>query len=169
MANGNGANYNFYLDIFISSTGSTPFVNSPVFTPEAGTYYEALTVSIECATEGAVIYYSTVSDQGPWIPYSEPIYVANSMTLYAYAEKEGYNNSAVVSAEYIINAGMTVLFNQDWEGDWNGWTNVSVVGNYQWGINSYGGNHYAYANAYNQGANEAWLIHLPLTLTVILM
>ena len=158
MTNGNGANYNFYLDLFINSTGGTPFVNAPVFTPEGGTYYEAQTVMLTCATEEAVIYYSNVSEEGPWTLYEAPIAVTASTTLWAYAEKEGYNNSAVVSAEYIINAGMTVLFNQDWEGDWNGWTNVTVVGEYQWSINSYGGNHYAYANAYNQGANEAWLI-----------
>ena len=158
MTNGNGANYNFYLDLFISSTGGTPFVSAPVFTPEGGTYYEAQEVTITCATEEAVIYYSDVSEEGPWTVYEAPIVVSASTTLWAYAEKEGYNNSAVVSAAYIINSGMTVLFNQDWEGDWNGWTEVSLVGEPQWHINSYGGNHYAYANAYNQGATEDWLI-----------
>lgn len=158
MTNGNGANYNFYLDLFVSSTGGTPFVSAPVFAPEGGTYYEAQEVTITCATEDALIYYSNVSEEGPWTLYEAPVAVTANMTLWAYAEKEGYNNSAVVSAEYIINAGMTVLFNQDWEGDWNGWTSVSVIGEYLWGINSYGGNHYAYANAYNQGANETWLI-----------
>nr|MCR5013316.1 choice-of-anchor J domain-containing protein [Bacteroidales bacterium] len=111
-----------------------------------------------CATEDATIYYSTESEEGPWNAYEAPIEVASSMTLWAYAEKEGYDSSAVVSAEYVINTDMVVLFNQDWEGDWNGWTEVSVVGDPQWEINSYSGNHYAYANAYNEGATEDWLI-----------
>ena len=158
MTNGNGANYNFYLDLFVNNTGGTPVVSAPVFAPEGGTYYETQEVTIICATENATIYYSDESEEGPWTLYETPIAVTATTTLWAYAEKEGYNNSAVVSAEYIINAGMTVLFNQDWEGDWNGWTSVSVLGEYQWGISSYGGNHYAYANAYNHGANETWLI-----------
>ena len=158
MTNGNGANYNFYLDIFVGSSSSTPTVNAPVFSPVAGTYYEALDVILATATEDATIYYSTVSAEGPWTIYATPIHLESSATLWAYAEKEGYNTSAVVSAEYVIHTGMVVLFNQDWEGDWNGWTEVSVTGESQWHINSYSGNHYAYANAYNQGATEDWLI-----------
>ncbi len=158
MTNGNGANYNFYLDIFISSTGGTPTVSAPMFDPEAGTYYETLAVTIASATDDAIVYYSTESAEGPWTVYEAPVTVDQSMTLWAYAEKEGFNSSAVVSAEYVIHAGMNVLFNQDWEGDWNGWTQVNVIGEAHWSINSYSGNHYAYANAYNQGATEAWLI-----------
>ncbi|MBR4390932.1 MAG: chitobiase/beta-hexosaminidase C-terminal domain-containing protein [Bacteroidales bacterium] len=158
MTNGNGANYNFYLDIFVNSTSVTPTVSAPVFSPEAGVYYEAQEVSLQCATEGAVIYFSNVSEEGPWTAYEAPILVASDMTLWAYAEKDDYNPSAVVSAEYVIRDNMVILFDQDWEGDWNGWTEVSVYGEPQWTIGSYSGNHYAYANAYNQGATEDWLI-----------
>ena len=158
MTNGNGANYNFYLDIFISSSSATPTVSAPVFAPVAGTYYEEIDVTIECATEDATIYYSDSSEDGPWTVYTTPIHLVSSTTLWAYAEKEDYNTSAVVSAEYIINAGMVILFDQDWEEDWKGWTEVSVIGEPQWGINSHSGNHYAYANAYNQGQTEDWLI-----------
>ena len=158
MTNGNGANYNFYLDIFVSGNGGTPTVSVPTFDPEGGTYYEAQEVLLNCNTEGATIYYSLDSENGPWTEYTESLLVNESMTIWAYAEKEGYNSSMVVSAEYVIIEGVVIIFEQDWEDDWNGWTEVSVMGEPQWTIGSHSGNHYAYANAYNQGATEDWLI-----------
>ena len=158
MTNGNGANYNLYLDIFMGTSSSTPTVSAPTFDPDGGTYYEAQEVTISCATADATLYYSTESEEGPWTEYTEPIVVEEDMTLWAYGEKEGYENSMVVSATYVIQDDIVVLFNQDWEGDWNGWTSVSVIGEPQWTIASYSGNHYAYANAYNQGETEDWLI-----------
>ena len=158
MTNGNGANYNFYLDIFVGTSTSTPTVSAPTFEPDGGTYYEPQEVAISCATDDATIYYSTESETGPWTEYTAPILVDEDLTLWAYAEKDDYENSPVVSASYVIHDDLTVIFFQDWEGDWNGWTSVPVVGEPQWTIASYSGNHYAYANAYNQGATEDWLI-----------
>lgn len=160
-SNMNNGEYNFYLDIFRQGEGGTPIiptVATPTFSPAAGTYYETQTVTISCTTEGATIYYSTESETGAWVEYEGPITVAESMTIWAYAEKEDYNNSAVASAEYVINADLTIIFNQDWEGDWNGWTQVSVAGDSIWRINETSGNHYAYINAYQDVANEDWLI-----------
>lgn len=159
VSNNNASGYNFYLDIFVKgSGGGTPTVAAPTFTPAAGTYYETQTVTLNCATPEATIYYSTTSETGPWTEYTDAITVAESMTIWAYAEKDDYNDSPVVSAVYVINTGLTIIFNQDWEGDWNGWTEVSVEGDSLWRINSYGGNHYAYANGYNHDASIDWLI-----------
>lgn len=156
---GNG--YNFFLDLFVKTEGiepPTPTVATPTFTPAAGTYYETQTVSITCGTEGATIYYSTVSENGPWIPYTGPITVEENMTIWAYAVLEGYNDSSVAEATYIIQLGVVTIFNQDWEGEMNGWTFVDVTGPASWSVAQYSGNHYAYANGYNQGANEDWCI-----------
>lgn len=151
--------YNFYLDIFMQGEGGTPTVAAPTFTPAAGTYFETQEVSINCATADAEIFYSLVSEEGPWTEYTETISVEYDLTIWAYAEKEGYNNSAVVSADYVINDDLVIIFNQDWEDDWNGWTQVSVEGETaEWTIAEHTDNHYAYMNAYNQGANEDWLI-----------
>jgi len=161
MSNNNAGNYNFYLDIFVKTEGGdppTPTVATPTFTPEGGTYFEEQTVSIACATEGATIYYSTVSDNGPWTVYTTPITVSESMTIWAYAEKDGYNNSTPASATYTIQMGFVTIFNQDWEGEMNGWTFVDVDGEMEWVIAEHNGNHYAYANGYNHGANEDWCI-----------
>ena len=154
-----GDNYNFFLDIFMQGEGGTPSVAAPTFTPEAGTYYEAQEVTITCPTEGATIYYSLESEEGPWTVYEGPIMLEEDATIWAYAAMEDYNDSPVVSAEYVIQVGLTILFNQDWEEDWNGWTEVSVLGDTTvWSIAVHSGNHYAYLNAYNQGENEDWLI-----------
>lgn len=159
MTNGE---YNFFLDIFMQGEGGvppTPTVAAPVFTPGAGTYYETQDVTITCATADATIYYSLDSENGPWEEYEEAITVDESMILWAYAEKEGYNASPVVSAEYVIQNDLVIIFNQDWEEDWHGWTQVNVEGeDAEWTIAEHSGNHYAYMNGYNHGANEDWLI-----------
>ncbi len=161
VSNNNNSGYNFYLDLFVKTEGvvpPTPTVATPTFTPDGGTYYEEQTVSIACATDGATIYYSTVSENGPWTAYTEAITVDESMTIWAYATKEGYNDSPVAEANYTIQLGVVTIFNQDWEGDMNGWTFVNVAGEAEWNVATYQGNHYAYANGHNQGANIDWCI-----------
>ena len=156
---GNG--YNFFLDLFVKTEGiepPTPTVATPTFTPVSGTYYEIQNVSIACATDGATIYYSTVAENGPWTAYTEAITVDQNTTIWAYAEKEGYNDSPIASATYTIQLGAVTIFTQDWEGEMNGWTFVTVEGNKPWNVSQYQGNHYAYANGYNGGVNEQWCI-----------
>ena len=157
----NNSGYNFYLDLFVKTEGGvppTPTVATPTFSPAAGTYYEVQNVSITCATEDATIYYSTDTENGPWTAYTEAITVDQNMTIWAYAVKEGYNDSPVFSATYIIRLGVVTIFSQDWEGEMNGWTFVTVEGSKPWNVSQYQGNHYAYANGYNGGANEQWCI-----------
>ena len=169
VSNNNNASYNFYLDLFVKTEGvepPTPVVATPTFTPAAGTYYEPQEVTISCATDGAIIYYSTTSENGPWEEYEEAITVDETMTLWAYAEKEGYDDSNVAEAAYVIQLGVVTIFNQDWEGEMNGWTFVDVEGEMEWNVSSYQGNHYAYANGYNHGANEDWCISPAFDLSV---
>ena len=162
--NMSGSGYNFYLDLFVKGEGGeppvppTPTVATPTFTPAAGTYFEAQTVSIACATEGATIYYGMVSENGPWTAYTEAITVEENTTIWAYAEKEGYNDSNIAEATYSIQLGAVTIFSQDWEGEMNGWTFVTVQGDKPWTVGEHQGNHYAYANGYNGGVNEQWCI-----------
>ena len=158
--------YNFYLDLFVKTEGiepPTPTVATPTFTPAAGTYTEEQNVSITCATEGADIFYTT-DGTDPTVSstqYTGPFIVSETTTVKAIATKAGYNNSAIASATYTIQNGGTTtvtIFNQDWEGEMNGWTFVDVEGEMSWSVAQYGGNHYAYANGYNHGANIDWCI-----------
>ena len=153
-------NYNFFIDMFATVGGGTLTCATPTFTPEAGTYYEAQEVEIACSTADATIYYTTDGSDpdANSAVYSEPITVAESMTIKAIAMKEGYENSNIATAEYTIILGAVTIFEQDWEGDMNGWTFVTVEGSKPWTIGQYSGNHYAYGNGYNGGVNEQWCI-----------
>lgn len=152
-------NYNFFIDMFVTA-GGTPTCAMPTFTPEAGTYYEVQEVAIACSTPDATIYY-TLDGSDPTnesTVYTEPISVEANVTIKAIAMKEGYENSNIATAEYTIILGAATIFNQDWEGEMNGWTFVTVTGSNAWTIASYSNNHYAYANGYNGGVNEQWCI-----------
>lgn len=90
--------------------GSTPTETcaTPIFTPVAGTYTSAQTVTLSCATDGASIYYRidgaepTADTTDGSLLYSSPITVDASMTIKAMAVKEGMENSAVADATYTI-------------------------------------------------------------------
>jgi len=160
--------YNFFIDMFATVGGGTMICATPTFTPEAGTYYEAQEVTIACSTADATIYYTTDGtdpDENSEV-YTEPIAVGSSMTIKAIAMKEGYENSTIATADYTIILGAVTIFQQDWEGDMNGWTFVTVEGIKPWTIASYSGNHYAYGNGYNGGANEQWCISPAFDLNV---
>ena len=161
-------NYNFFIDMFATVGGGTLTCAMPTFAPEAGTYYEAQEVTLACSTADATIYYTldgSDPDENSEV-YTEPITVAESMTIKAIAMKEGYENSNIATAEYTIILGAVTIFEQDWEGDMNGWTFVTVEGIKPWTIGQYSGNHYAYGNGYNGGANEQWCISPAFSLNV---
>ena len=89
----------------VSIADSKPTVETPTFSVEGGTYSSVQTVSINCATEGAIIYY-TLDGSTPTTSssiYSTALTVDETTTVKAIAVKEGMNNSAVASATYTIN------------------------------------------------------------------
>jgi len=78
---------------------------TPTFSPAAGTYTSAQTVTISDSTTGATIYYTTNGNTpttGSSV-YSSPIAVSSSETVEAIATATGYANSAVASAAYTIS------------------------------------------------------------------
>ena len=79
-------------------------VATPTFSPAAGEYTEAQTVTITCATDGASIYYTTNGDAptNASTPYTAAISVGASMTIKAIAYK-GDDHSEVATAAYTIN------------------------------------------------------------------
>lgn len=79
-------------------------VQTPVFTPAAGRYTEAQTVTISCETEGATIYY-TVDGTDPTTSstkYTSPITVSQTTTVKAVAAV-GTDLSDVATARYIFS------------------------------------------------------------------
>ena len=95
--------------LYIAAESSAPAtVAAPTFTPAAGTYTEAQSVAIACATSGATIYYTTDGSEPTTASpvYTAPIDVSESMTLKAIAELDG-TTSAVATATYVIDTTPT--------------------------------------------------------------
>jgi hypothetical protein len=86
---------------------------APTFSPAAGTYTTAQTITISDATAGTTIYY-TANGTTPTTAstvYGAPITVSASETLEAIAVETGFANSAVTTAAYTINSGSTTYVN----------------------------------------------------------
>jgi len=94
-----------------------PTTAQPAFSPDAGTYTSAKSVTISDSSPGATIYFTT-NGSAPTTSstvYSGPITVSASETLRAIAVAPGDAPSTIVSAAYTINTagsgGGTVLVN----------------------------------------------------------
>lgn len=88
----------------------TSQVATPVFSPGAGTYTAAQTVTISTTTPSATIYYTTngTTPTTSSTVYTGPITVASTETLVAMAAATGFANSPVASATYLINITLPV-------------------------------------------------------------
>lgn len=86
-------------------TINIPQVATPTFSPAAGTYSAAQSVTISCSTSGATIYYTTdgTTPTTSSSVYSSAIAVSSTKTIKALAVKSGMTNSEVASATYTIN------------------------------------------------------------------
>ncbi len=90
-----------------TATGSytiTGTVASPTFSPDPGTYPTARNVELSCATDGAVIRFTTdgtgPAENSP--AYAAPISVTSSMTIRAKAFKKDWISSGTTTGAYTI-------------------------------------------------------------------
>ena len=86
-------------------------VAAPAFSPKAGTYSSAQSVSITDATAGAAIYYTTngATPSTSSTLYTGPIVVSSTETLKAIGVETGYRNSTVATAMFTIAAAVPVF------------------------------------------------------------
>lgn len=145
-------------------------VATPTFTPGAGSYYEAQSVTLSCATEGADILWGY--DGESFVTYDgDPILVNKTMTLYAYAMKGGMEDSEVASAAYTITGIPTVTppYEEGFAGNLGQFyvNNVVNPGFDVWNAGSYSGSTFAKASGYSGAAkdSESWLISPYINLT----
>ena len=87
---------------------TVPQAAAPTFTPAAGAYGPAQSVTIASATPGATIRYtldgSTPLSTSP--VYASPLTVASSVTIKAISEAFGFTTSPVATAAYTINGAV---------------------------------------------------------------
>ena len=85
--------------------GEVPKVATPTFSPGSGTYSSPQSVTILTATSGASIYYTTdgsVPSSASTL-YTTPVSISVDTTIKAIAEKTGYINSDIGTANYVIS------------------------------------------------------------------
>jgi len=97
---------------------TTTTVATPVFSPTAGTYSSAQSVTITCSTSGATIYYTTdgTTPTSSSTKYTGAITVSETTTIKAIAILDG-TSSSVASATYTISStsgGSTTTGNGDY-------------------------------------------------------
>ncbi|HZP59650.1 MAG TPA: chitobiase/beta-hexosaminidase C-terminal domain-containing protein, partial [Opitutaceae bacterium] len=93
--------------------GSQQQAAAPVFSPAAGSYATAQSVTITSATGGASIRYTTDGSnpsETAGTLYSGPVSIASSVTLKAIAFESGFTDSTVTSGAYTIGSPQTFNF-----------------------------------------------------------
>ena len=101
-------------------------VKTPEFSPAAGSYDSAQSVTISTETTGATIYYTTdgTTPTTSSTKYTAAITVDETKTIKAIAVKDGMTDSAVASATYTISKEGT----KDAEiATWEGWRKAAAT------------------------------------------
>jgi hypothetical protein len=99
-----------HIDSFSYTAGSTSTSTSqaaaPGFSPAAGTYSSAQSVTLSDATPGTTIYYTTNGSTPTTSStrYAGPITVSSTETLHAMAVAAGHTDSGVVAAAYTMDS-----------------------------------------------------------------
>jgi len=103
---------------FTKNSGTvTGTVETPVISGETP-FTTSTTVTITDATEDATILYST--DVGyTWNTYTEPFDITESTTVYAKAEKEGWERSSLTNKTFIKASGTASSKVWDFTSTWN--------------------------------------------------
>jgi hypothetical protein len=113
---------------YTAAAAAPPVTAAPVFSPPAGAYSTAQSVTLSSATAGAAIYYTTdgtTPTTGSNV-YSGPMTVGDgTTTIKAIAVAGGLSPSAVATAAYIV--GSTVTTAIDFAGGFVSATDLSLV------------------------------------------
>ena len=95
------------ITLYKSPREVAEMIATPVFTPAAGYYEEAQSVTITCTTEGANIYYTTdeTAPTNESTQYTEPIAVSQNTTIKAIAYVgDRFSNAATATYTFPVTA-----------------------------------------------------------------
>lgn len=103
----NLANVDYRIDDLSLVIGEETYlqtVEHPTITPANGTYYQSVEVTMNCATPGASIYYTTDGTEPTTasIAYTGPFSLYNSTTVKAFAVADSMYDSEVTVANYVV-------------------------------------------------------------------
>jgi Domain of unknown function (DUF1929)/Chitobiase/beta-hexosaminidase C-terminal domain/PKD domain len=123
------SNQNILSWTMSSGTGGGGTVATPTFSPAAGTYGSAQTVTISDATSGASIYYTTNGSTPTTNStlYTGPITVSATETVKAIAAETGFTNSGVATASYTIQSPAATPTFSPAAGSYNSPQTVSIL------------------------------------------
>jgi len=110
-------------------TGSATTAVAPGFSPVAGSYTSAQSVTLTSPTTGAKIYY-TLDGTTPTAKsnlYVSAIQVKNSMTISAIAIATNFTNSSVATAKYVIQVPATAPSFSPAAGKYTGTQHVTIA------------------------------------------
>ena len=98
-----------FTAITVNFSDGTVIPAIPTFSPQAGTYTSAQSVTITCATDGASIYYTTNGDDPTSSSnlYSGAITISQTTTLKAIAINDN-GSSEIATAEYTIEQPISI-------------------------------------------------------------
>jgi uncharacterized repeat protein (TIGR03803 family) len=109
-----------FVAIFAAAFAHAAQVAAPAFSPPAGSYSSAQSVTISTTTSGATIVYTTdgstptesggAISYGTLLPNGGSVSVDTNVTLKAIAFENGFNDSTVVSAAYVFPPAATPTF-----------------------------------------------------------
>ncbi len=93
-----------FMSIAVTYAVATPSAENPTITPSAeeDTYWEPITVTLSCATEGASVYYTTDGTEPTKSSslYKDPISVSATTTIKAIAFKDGLDDSEIATKTF---------------------------------------------------------------------
>lgn len=110
-------------------TVPTAVVATPSFSVPAGSYGPTQSVSLSCATFGALMYFTvngSTPTTGSTLYTGSPISVSSSETVKVLAVKSGFINSAIASAAYVINGAVATATFSPVAGSYTGTQSVTV-------------------------------------------
>jgi len=148
----------------VTGGGGGNVVENPVFSPVAGNYTSAQTITITCATADANIYYTTdgSAPTNASTRYTAPIALNVTTTLkaIAYTATENSNVTTGVYNFEISTADATLPYVQHFTTDEGNFTLYSSVGTQQWHWGNFDGGSMVMSGYENAASNDNtdWLL-----------